>query len=233
MSTSGTYQFNPSNWNVVLGAYGRLQIRPAAIVQSHMLDAQRELNLLFVEWSNKQVNLWKVDLQTINLLPGMATYSVDPSTVMILDAYITIPGVSSLGPIDRYITPFSRTEYATIAAKQTPGPPTVYWFDRLMNPTVTLWPVPDNTQSGNQLNFFRCLRSQDANLANPETPDAQYRWLDAMTAGLAMRLSWYYKPEMTAIRQADYKDAWYVAAKQDTENVRMTIAPAIGMYYRR
>ncbi len=73
---------------------------------------------------------------------------------------------------------------------------------------------------------------QDANLPGGETPDVPYRWIDAIVAGLAHRLSRIYAPQMEQLRKADAVDAWTTAATQDVENVALTLAPSIGLYYR-
>lgn len=237
MTSSGTYNYTLSNADGVLAAFDRCWIRSPSIRQEHMLSARRELNDLFVELSNRQVNLWTVVLTSIPLVTGTATYSVPAETVMILDAYLSA-NQGLVSQTDRYITPISRTEYASYATKQTPGPPTVYWFDRLKAPTITTYPVFDGS-SYNFINYYRCVQLQDANIPGGETPDMPYRWLGVMLAGLAWRLSRVYPPQgvdplaFAASRKADYDDAWHWASMQDTENVQLTLSPAIGAYHRR
>lgn len=196
-----------------------------------MLTARREINLLFVEWNNKQVNLWKVEFDSFALTPGIATYSIPAKAVLILDAYITTQAGSQFSQNNRYITPLSRTQYASLSNPNTPGAPTQYWFDRLIAPTITFWPVPDNN-GPYTFGYYRAVQIQDANLPAGETPDVQVRWLDALVSGLAHRLSRTYAPEIEALRKADAKEAWEIAAAQDTENVNLSIAPSLGRYYR-
>ena len=128
------------------------------------------MNLLLVEWANKQVNLWKVQLDTIALVSGTAVYSILANTVLILDAYITTNSGSQFGQNNRYITQLSRSEYASLSNPNTPGPPTQYWFDRLIAPTVTFWPVPD-ANGPYTFGYYRVLQMQDANIPGGETPD--------------------------------------------------------------
>ncbi len=103
-ATTGTYTFDPTGAEIVLDAFGRCQIRPSEITQSHMFTARMKLNLLLSEWSNNQVNLWEVDLQSIPLVQGTATYNVPTETVMILDMYVTYGSPAT----DRYLNPLSR-----------------------------------------------------------------------------------------------------------------------------
>ena len=230
MSSSGTYDFSVSNGEVVLAAFERLKVFAPSIRTEHMQTARRELNFLLAEAANKQVNLWKVDQVDVPLVAEQETYNVQPRTVMILDAWITQNSGSS--QINTYITPVSRTEYALFSNREMSGRPTCYWFDRLISPTITLWPVPPSADY--TLSYYRCIQMEDANLAGGETPDIPYRWLDWMTAGLAHRLARSYGTiELEKLRKADAVEAWIVAATQDTENVPTTLAPTISSYYRR
>lgn len=231
MTSSGTYGYSLSVGEGVLAAFERVQVRAPEIRQEHMLTARREVNLLFVELSNRQVNLWKVELISQSLTQGTASYSVPSRVVMVLDAYRSINQGQS-DQTDIYITPISRTEYASYTQKQTQAPPTTYWFDRLISPTVTLWPVPDGG-GPYTLNYYACSQMQDANLAGGETPDLPYRWLDVLTSGLAHRLARVYAPALEAQRKADYDEAWRIAGTQDTENVPVSIVPRLSSYYPR
>src|ERR1700679_61285 len=230
MISSGTYNFSLSNGEGVLAAFERVKIRAPSIRQEHFLNPRREINLLFGEWANKQVNLWKVELDTIPLVSGTAVYSVPANTVLILDAYITTNPGSQFGQNNRYITQLSRTEYASLSNPNTPGPPTQYWFSRILAPTVTFWPVPDNN-GPYTLGYYRVLQMQDANIPGGETPDIPYLWEDAMVAGLSHRLSRIYAPELEPARKIDAMDAWNTAAAQNIEVVNLSIAPPIGRYY--
>ena len=232
MTSSGTYTFSLSVGEGVIAAFERVRVRAPSIRQEHMLTAKREINLLFVEFSNKQVNLFKVVQGTIPLIAGTATYSVPPQTVLLLDAYITTNAGSQFSQNNRYVTQFSRTEFASLSNPNTPGPPTQYWFDRLAAPTVTFWPVPDSN-GPYTFGYFRVDQIQDANLPNAETPDVPYLWLDAMVSGLAHRLSRTYAPDLEAVRKMDAKEAWDTAAAQNIEVVNLSLAPPIGMFYPR
>ena len=231
MTSSGTYAFAPSNGEIVLAAYERIDIRAPSLRAEHMQSARREINFLFSQWSNQGVNLWEVVRTQTTLVSGTATYSLTPQTVLILDGSVVL-NYGLQNESRRYITPISRTEYLSYANQQTPGPPTVFWMDRLIAPTVTFYPVPDS--SGPYVfDFFSVTQIQDANLASGETPNIPYRWLDAMTAGMAHRLSRIYAPTLEAVRKADAQEAWAIAATQDTENVPLMLAPMLSSYYHR
>ena len=158
MTSSGTYNFNPSLGELTLNAFARCGIRRTAIMQEHLTDAAFEANLMFSSWANQGVNLWEVQLITAPLTQGTTTYPVNPNVVMILDAFIRInSGTSS--QFDRVIMPISRTEYSQTPNKNLQASPTVFWFDRLIQPTVTVWPVPDQSNYYT-LNYYRVIQSR-------------------------------------------------------------------------
>jgi hypothetical protein len=170
MATSGTYTFNPSLGEITLYAYNLIGVRNTALLQEHMEASRMAANMLCSNWSNRGVNLWAVDLVTVALVQGQASYDVDLNTVMILDAYMEIDNGGGQ-PIDRIIMPVSRTEYASYPNKEQQGFTTTFWFDRLIGtvspnkPTVTLWPVPDGSSAQN-LKYYRVRQVQDAVLQN-------------------------------------------------------------------
>lgn len=228
MSASGTYAFNPSVGELVLNAYARCGIRATALTAEHMVDARMESNLLLSEFSILTPNLWTIDLVTVDLVEGQTTYDVDPYTMMILDAYIR---TGDDPPTDRIIMPISRTEYASYPNKEEQGYPTVFWFDRLLSPTITLWQVPDDN-GPYTLRYYRAKQIQDADYTGAQTLDLPLRFLDAFAAGLAKRLARIHAPALYEARRQDAKEAWDLAAKQDTEMVPLYISPGLSGYYR-
>ena len=229
MSTSGTYTYNPSLGELTLYAYNLCGIRPTSIVQDHMMSARMASNLMLASWSNQGVNLWAVDLITTPLVQGQSTYPVDPNTVMILDAYITIQqGVSQT---DRIILPVSRTEYASYPNKQQQGFPTVYWFDRLLSPTITLWPVPDGGDA-TDLKYYRVRRLQDSEFTSGQQVEIPYLWLDAFAYGLAHRLAEIWQPAVAQYLQVRAAESYRIASDQNVEQAQQYISPQISGYFR-
>lgn len=228
--TSGTYNFAPTLGEVVLYAFARIGIRRTEILQTHLADARLEANLLLAKISDQQPNLWTVDLQALPLLQGSSTYTVPAETAMILDAYVRYGNPST----DRAMYPISRSEYSTYPQKSLQAFPTVFWFDRLISPTITLWPVPDGN-GPYTLFYYRVRQIQDAeysNATNALNIEIPYLWLDAFVAGLAARLARIYAPSMEGQRKADADEAWALAAKQDVENVNMMFSPGLTSYFR-
>jgi hypothetical protein len=92
---------------LTLAAYARIGKRRPSLLAEHMADASNEINFLSSSWSNRSPpNLWTVELVTVTLTQSTATYSVDASTVMILDAYLSFTSATPVN--DRLIFPISR-----------------------------------------------------------------------------------------------------------------------------
>ena len=229
MTTSGTYTFDPSLGELTLYAFNLAQLRNTSLTQEHMQSARMATNLMLSTWSNKGVNLWAVDLVTTPVTQGVSTYPVENNTVMILDAYMVTP--QSGANIDRIILPVSRSEYATYPNKEQQGFPTVYWFDRLINPTVTLWPVPDGG-STSSLKYYRVKRLQDADFAAGQTVEIPYLWLEAFAFGLATRLALVWNPQIVSMLKPLADEAYTVAAEQNIEQAAVYISPGLFGYYR-
>lgn len=226
MTTSNTFNFAPSTAELIQSAFGRLGIRRTVLDNEHMIDGQREANFWLVEAANKGPNLWTVDLQTVALVQGQATYSILPNTVMILDANI----VDASGT-QRVITPLSRTDYSQLPNPSQQGQPTSFWFDRLIAPTINFWPTPDGS-GPYTLSYYRFRQMQDANLASGQNAEIPYLFLDAFVAGLAYRLSRYYAPALEAMRKSDAMDAWMTAAEQNSEFAPISVSPDLSSYFR-
>ena len=223
--TSDTFNFSPPFADVIIAAYGRCQIRRGAITVEHLFDAAMAANLLQVDWSNEQVNLWTVDLQTIPLDPGVGTYDVDPTTVMIMATWITTGDPAR----DRILTSIDRDTYGSYPDKVTPGRPTVYWFNLQMQPQITLWQTPDDAEPYT-LKFFRARQMQDATVPSGMGPEVPYRFLEAYVAGLAFKLAELYAParmEELAMRAVGAFDK---AKNRDVEKAQLRIYPAMSIY---
>ena len=81
MTTSGTYSYNPSLGEIVLYAYNNAGLRNTSLVQEHFETARMAANMLLSRWSNQGVNLWKVELVTVNLVqPGSIDTDMNPAS---------------------------------------------------------------------------------------------------------------------------------------------------------
>jgi len=228
MATSGTYNYAPSLGDLTLYAFNLCGVRPTALTQEHMQSARTAANLIQSEWAARGVNLWKVELVTVPLVQGTATYSVDSSVITILDGYVTVG--TGAAATDRYILPISRTEYASYANKTQQGFPSTYWLDRLVVPKVTLWPVPDGNEVS--FNYYAVQQLEDAELSSAAQPDIQYYFTRAYAYGMARELALVWAKEVFQILSAEAEKAFEIAAEQNVENNNVFFSPTMSGYWR-
>lgn len=229
MTVSGTYNYNPSLGELTLYAFNLCGIRNTALLQEHMESARMAANLLLGRWSSEGVNLWMVNLQTVPLVKGQATYSVPSNNIVMLDTYIETDNGTG-PPIDRLILPISRTEYASYPNKEQQGFPTTYWQDRLISGTVTLWPVPDGTQTS--LKYYQVCQIDDSEFSSGQTVNIPVYFLEAFAYGLAQRLAMIWAPDRIPMIKPLADEAYQIAAAQNVETAQQYISPMISGYFR-
>ena len=225
MATSGTYTFAPSLGDYVINAFARCGVRRTELTNQHMEDARFEANLLMSDWTGDGINLWEVQKTTINLTQGVTMYSVPSNVVFMLDVYISQDG------FDRLIFPISRSDYASLAQKDLQGYPTSYWYDRLIDPNLYVWPVPDQTGQYT-LTYYYMRQAQDSELTNQTQPELPWYMCDAFGWGLAARLAYIYAPDKVPVIEARAARAWQRALAAGTENVPITINVGLRGYFR-
>lgn len=210
----------------------------------HLADAAQEANLLQVELSNNQPNLWRSELYPITLVGGTDTYSLPSRMIAVEDIYLRYSGAGSGGGgyggggyaggsnIDKVIFPVSMQDYDAIQNKATQACPTLYTIFKTLSPTIKVWPVPDSVQSYTM--YVRLLsRPEDVVMPSGVQLDMPYTYLDTYVAGMAYRMARLYRPDLEDKRKMDYREALAQAQKTDIQdNVPISISPSFGGYYR-
>lgn len=195
-----------------------------------MADAATEWNLLQVELSNHQPNLWRSELFTITLVAGTATYDLPQRMIAIQDLYLSV--TSGGTTTDRLLWPLSYLEYDAQANKTQQSPPTSYLVNKTISPTITFWQVPDDA-ADYVANVRLLSQPQDAVIPSGVTLDMPYRYLDAAVAGMAYRMARIYAPDKEMIRKQDFNDALAAAQNTDTQDsVSLFIQPDFSGAYR-
>ena len=86
MSTSNTTTFNLSIDEVIEEAYERCGMRVTAGYQ--LKSARRSLDLLFLDWANRGLNLWTIEQATSSLTSDTTSFDLATDTVNVLSAVI-------------------------------------------------------------------------------------------------------------------------------------------------
>ena len=193
MATSGTTAFDLSIDDIVEEAYERCGLSTNSGYD--LKKARRGLNVLFSEWGNRGVHLWKVEKQTQTLTSGTATYTTPTSTNDVLEAYISTASAPGTNVTDVTLSKIDRSTYAALPNKGSTGQPSQYYVDRQTTPTITLYLTPD-ASTYTHLHYYTLKRIEDAG-AYTNNPDIPFRFLPCMISGLAFYLSLKYSPERT------------------------------------
>ena len=166
-------------------------------------------------------------IQGTQILSGSgSTWTISTSQTVALGSIIGETAQS----INRLILPISRTEYASYANKEQQGFPTTYWQDRLINGNVTLWPVPDGTQTA--LSYYQVGQIDDAAFTSGMQVNLPVYFYEAFVYALAQRLAMIWAPEKVQLIKPLADEAYLIAVEQNVENAPTYISPMISGYYR-
>lgn len=135
----------------------------------------------------------------------------------------------SAPPIDRVLAPLSRADYASIPNKLQTGVPTSYWFNKQMNPTLTVWPLA-NPQAAYELQYYALQQIEDASGFGTETPNVPYRALEALTAAVTAHFAMKWRPEMFASLSTYAQQVWDEFSDADREKVPFYFVPQFAGY---
>jgi hypothetical protein len=219
MTTSGTTTFDLSIDDAVEEAFERCGMRMTSGYQ--LASARRSLNLLFLDWANRGLNLWTIEQQTY-ALTGDAEITLDSDTVNVLSAVIRD---SSQSPsVDITIDRISREEYLNIPDKQTSARPAQYYVQRANVFKVFLYPRPNGPYT---LVYYRIRRIQDAG-DYTNTADVNFRFLPCLVSGLAYYLALKFAPERVTALKAFYEEDFQRAALEDRDTASVSFVPDFG-----
>jgi hypothetical protein len=222
MTTSGTTSFNLSIDEIVEESYERIGIRSNSGYD--IKSARRSLNILFSEWSNRGVHLWKVELNEIAMVAGQAAYTVPSNVSDVLEAYISSSsGTPGTTTNDLTLNKIDRSAYAALPNKGTTGQPSQYYVDRQVTPEIYLYQTPD-LSTYTYLKYYSINRIEDAG-AYTNNADVVYRFIPGMCAGLAYYLSQKRSPERVDMLKMAYEDEMKRALDEDGSRTSLYIAP--------
>ena len=220
MATSGTTDFTLSIDDLVEEAFERCGMRMTNGYQ--LSSARRSLNLLFLDWANRGLNLWTIEQATYAVVQGSVQLTLAADTINVLSAVIrvTTGGQQQDISMDR----ISREEYLNLPNKLTQARPAQYYVQRA-NPTlVFLYPASDQSYS---FIYYRIRRIQDAG-DYTNTSDVNYRFLPCLASGLAYMLALKYTPDRVVALKQIYEEDFQRAALEDRDTASVHFVPDFG-----
>ena len=151
------------------------------------------------------------------------TISSDPSLIDVQSTVSFLEAIIRRSSSDISINRISRGDYLNTPDKTTQGRPTQFYVDRLITPTVTVWPSPEN--STDELIYYRVRRIEDADTAI-NTADLPFRFLPCLVAGLAYYLAIKRAPQKIVILKEIYEEEFQRAASEDGERTALRLVPS-------
>ena len=233
--TSNEAEFNPQIDEIIEEAFERTGVQGTR-TGYQLRSARRSLNIMFQEWGNRGVHLWKVKLAKIPLVEGQAEYNFASDSTnfpqdidSILEAYYR-NNSDATAPADIALTKIDRSAYSATPNKLAKGTPSQYYVERKLNPSVFLYTTPSSSVSSTtspnnfQFCFYYLAKIQDAGSYN-FTSDVINRFYPCMMSGLAYYLSQKYSPEMSGELERRYESEMLRALDADNQGTSTFISP--------
>ena len=223
MASSGTTAFDLNIDEVIDEAYERCGFSTNSGYD--LKRARRNLNLLFSEWGNRGIHLWKVALNEIALVNGQPNYTTPASVSDVLEAFVSSTNAAgnNVNTQDVSLTKIDRSAYAALPNKYATGQPSQYYVDRQITPIIYLYQAP-NLSTYTTLKYYSINRIEDAG-AYGNTPDTPFRFLPCMVSGLAYYISFMKAAEKTQMLKLAYEDEMKRALDEDGSRTSLYIAP--------
>jgi len=233
--TSETTEYNPQIDDIIEEAFERTGVMGTR-TGYQLRSARRSLNIMFQEWGNRGVHLWKVKLAKIPLVEGQAEYNFAADSTnfpqdidSVLEAYYRNNSTPT-APVDVALTKIDRSTYSQTPNKLAKGTPSQYYVERKINPSIFLYTTPSSsvssttTPSNFQFCFYYLAKIQDAGSYN-FTSDVVNRFYPCMMSGLAYYLSQKYSPDRSQELERRYESELLRALDADNQGTSTFISP--------
>ena len=224
MAVSGTYNFNLDIDEVIqeasemIGGEDTLGHEPAS--------ARRSINLMLKDWQNRGILLWTTGTTAVTLSTSVTSYELSSNTINALEV------VLSRGDTDIQLTRITPEEYLIIPAPTQTGRPSQYSIRRGRdNPTLSVWPIPENATD--ILKIETVSDMTDVDKSADQNADLPKRFLPCLTMGLAYYMSMK-RPLVPDTRigmlKTNYEEMLARAMEEDRERASLYLLPRLTFY---
>ena len=228
MATSGTHTFNLDISDIMEEAYDLcgLELRSGYSFRG----TKRALNLVFLEWRNKGLNLWTVEQGTASVVEGTSSYTIDSSALDVVDVFLRTNAGNTANQFDQRLNRISKTEYNHQSNKLNKAKPTQFYVDKgTSSIEIVLWSTPDAPYT---LVYDFIQKIEDTGDIASNNADVPARYLPCLTYALAYNLACK-SPEaqqrVPMIRQR-YNELWKDVSDADRERASVRFVPDLGNY---
>lgn len=136
---------------------------------------------------------------------------------------------TTYGSGDRLLSNLSRSEYISIPTKLTQGFPSGYYFNQIIPPTISLWPVPPVNNTQTNILYTNYSYAQDITQMF-QTAQIPQRFYDALVAGITARLAMKFAPDKLQMMEAKANETYQIASNTDYECVTLRFNPDFSSY---
>ena len=222
MATSGTFNFNLDIDEVIqeatemIGGEQTLGHTPAS--------ARRSINLMLKDWQNRGILLWSTYTTLVTVITSTTTYALSDSTLDALEVVLRRDGT------DVQLERISFEEYQLVPNKTQTGRSTQFTIKRDRdNPTIFLWPIPENSTDILSIEGIREL--EDVNKSADQNADMPKRFLPPLTCGLSYYLSMKtpgIEMDRIGMLKSNYEALLQTALEEDRERANLFLKPKLG-----
>ena len=174
--------------------------------------------MMLGDWANRGLNQWTIEQTTVSLTQGTGNYALGASTIDVLNAVIR------RSDTDYALERISRSDYINIPTKTTQARPSQFFVDRQIDPTLKLWPVPEN--STDTVLIDKLVRIDDADTYT-NTMDVPFRFYPCLAAGLAYYIAIKRAPDRVQLLKSIYEEEFERAASEDRDRASFNIQPSM------
>lgn len=219
MATSGTTNFKLDVADVIEEAYELLGLEMRTGYDAR--KARRSLNIMFQDWANRGINLWKVEQVSTTMVQGQAQYDMTSADIDVLESVVRRDGT------DYTLERITREDYLNLPQKSQTGRPTQIYVERTATPSFYVWPTPENATD--VVISYRIRRIEDADSLTNDV-DVPSRFIPPMVTGLAYYLAMKAAPERAQAMKMVYEEDFARAANEDSERGSLYIRPSYRSY---
>lgn len=208
--------------------------------------ARRAMELVFIEWANRGLNLWTIEGPTpVDLTPGVFRYDLPEDTVDLIEHVIRtwppgdggwLPGQHHHDrrrwrgnrPSDLPLTRFTVSEYSAIPNKLALGRPSIISIRRAIEPYFLLWQVPPVVPRY-QMVYWRLKRIAPMPKGGEAQPGIPWRFVNALTAGVAFYMALKSNDpkalQKIQLLKSEYEEQFQLASDEDRDRASFTFVP--------
>ena len=224
MAVSGTFNFNLDIDEVIQEASE--MVGGEQILGHEPASARRSINLMLKDWQNRGIMLWTTAVTLVTVSTSVTSYDLSSNILDVMELVVNRDNV------DLQAQRITFEEYLLVPRKGQTGRASQWTIKRNRdNPTISLWPIPENTTDVLKIETIREL--EDVNQSAIQNADIPKYFLPPLTCGLSYYLGMK-RPGVPDTRVAmlkqNYEELLQRAMEENRQRSSMYIRPRLRWY---